>query len=131
MLDIVGPKGLLSIMRPALPGRRYLKDLPEAIKAHLARAGAAKPTGVKGISEFEFRISELQKGTDRSLRVGDFDPDCCPTSNPQSEFRNPKFFEDLAGLPKAGEAFPHSVKWFSCSVLLRCSLVFPAEPINP
>jgi hypothetical protein len=109
-----------------------LKDLPEAIKAHSARAGAAKPTGVKGISEFEFRISEFQKGTDRSLRVGDFELDGCPSSNPQSEFRDPKFFEDLAGLPKAGEAFPHSVKRFSCSVLLRFSfLIFPAKPINP
>lgn len=36
--------------RPALHGPRYLQDLPEAIKAHPARAGAAKPTGVQDLA---------------------------------------------------------------------------------
>ena len=102
MLDTVGSKGLLSIMRPALLGRRYLKDLPEAIKAHLARAGAAKPTGVKGISEFEFRISEFSEEKDEDCGLGDFETKLLDSGfeNPKSEFRNPKFFQTWPGCRK-------------------------------
>ena len=53
---------------------KLFEDLPEAIKAHLARARAAKPTGVERIADCELRDSN-------------------------SEIQNSL---DLAGLPKAG-----------------------------
>ena len=104
MLDSVGPKGLLSIMRPALAGRRYLKELPEAIKAHLARAGAAKPTGVE---EREFRNSNFgfrnsQKKTDENCGLADFETRLLDSGfeNPKSEIRKPKFFHTWPGYRK-------------------------------
>jgi hypothetical protein len=57
MLDSAGPTALTSKERNWTTGRSYLKDLPEAIKAHLARAGAAKSTGVEG--NFGMRISDF------------------------------------------------------------------------
>lgn len=60
MLDTVGlPEYFWVEVSPTGPG--YLKDLPEAIKAHLARTRAAKPTGVERISECEFRIVEFSE----------------------------------------------------------------------
>jgi len=60
MLDRVGLTGVLSFIgQPTMV--RYLKDSPEAIKAHPARAGAAKPTEVERISEFGLRIAEFSE----------------------------------------------------------------------
>jgi hypothetical protein len=66
-----------------------------------------------GISEFEFRISEFQKKTDRKLRVVIFEADekvQLQIDNPNSAIRN---LPDLAGLPKAGEAAPLTAVPFS------------------
>jgi hypothetical protein len=51
--------------RAALLSPSYLKDLPEAIKAHPARAGAAKPTGV-----WKFRNSNFGFRNFRRERMG-------------------------------------------------------------
>lgn len=49
---------------PSLSGPRYLKDLPEAIKAHPARVGAAKPTGVMGPG----RVTESRRSVQQSVQ---------------------------------------------------------------
>jgi hypothetical protein len=59
MLDTVGPEGYFwSLASPQWPA--LFEDLPEAIKAHSARAGAAKPRGLGnfGIRIADFGISE-------------------------------------------------------------------------
>jgi hypothetical protein len=77
-------------------------------------SGGRKAYGGFGISEFGLRIAEIQKGTDSSLRVGDFRTG--RLSEFKSAIRNSQseILQDLAGLPKAGEAFPHSVKRSIC-----------------
>ncbi len=52
-------------------------------------SGGRKAYGGLGISEFELRISEFQKKTDRNLRVGDFEPDTfrIQIRNPNSAIR--------------------------------------------
>jgi len=70
MLDSAGLTALTSNERNRTTDRSYLKDLPEAIKAHPARAGAAKPRGF-GISGFELPVPKFQRRPGLELRIVD------------------------------------------------------------
>jgi hypothetical protein len=90
-------------------------------------SGGRKAYGGFEISEFGLRISEFQKGTVGSVRVVDFEPDGGHISNPQSEFRNPKFFKTWPGCRKQEKRSRTRLAVNGFSALRFSFLIFPAN----